>query len=103
MCGRAYQTYTEEELAFQYLNRRPLHLKGFRASYNLAPTQQSPIVLVRVAETAPAPLAPASLISLASEPPGALPLVEAGPSCSPTAAAESATSQASDDATWILV
>ena len=37
MCGRAYETYTEEELAFQYLNRRPLHLEGFRANYNLAP------------------------------------------------------------------
>ena len=50
MCGRAYETYTEEELAFQYLNRRPLHLEGFRANYNLAPTQRSPIVLVRDGE-----------------------------------------------------
>ena len=50
MCGRAYETYTEEELAFQYLNRRPLHLEGFRANYNLAPTQRSPIVLVRAGE-----------------------------------------------------
>ena len=50
MCGRAYETYTEEELAFQYLNHRPLHLEGFRANYNLAPTQQSPVVLVRNGE-----------------------------------------------------
>ena len=47
MCGRAYETYTEEELAFQYLNRRPLRLDGFHQTYNLAPTQSSPVVLVR--------------------------------------------------------
>jgi putative SOS response-associated peptidase YedK len=47
MCGRAYETYTEEELAFQYLNRRPLRLDGFRPNYNLAPTQPSPVLLVR--------------------------------------------------------
>jgi putative SOS response-associated peptidase YedK len=50
MCGRAYETYTEEELAFQYVNHRPVHLKGVRANYNLDPTQQSPVVLVRDGE-----------------------------------------------------
>lgn len=50
MCGRAYETYTEEELAMQYLNRRPLRLEGFRPTYNLAPTQRSPVVLVRDGE-----------------------------------------------------
>ena len=47
MCGRAYETYTEEELTFQYLNRRPIRLDGFRPNYNMAPTQVSPVVLVR--------------------------------------------------------
>ena len=47
MCGRPYETYTEEELAFQYLNRRPLRLDRFHQTYNLAPTQSSPVVLVR--------------------------------------------------------
>ena len=47
MCGRAYETYTEEELAIQYLNRRPLRLEGFGTTYNLAPTQRSPVVVVR--------------------------------------------------------
>ncbi len=47
MCGRAYATYTEEELAIQYLNRRPLRLEGFGATYNLAPTQRAPVVFVR--------------------------------------------------------
>lgn len=47
MCGRAYETYTEEELAFQYLNRSPLRLDGFHPTYNLAPTQRAPVVLVR--------------------------------------------------------
>jgi putative SOS response-associated peptidase YedK len=50
MCGRAYETYTEEELSIQYLNRRPLHLEGFHPTYNLAPTQSSPVVLVRDGE-----------------------------------------------------
>ncbi len=50
MCGRAYETYTEEELSIQYLNRRPLRLDGFRATFNLAPTERSPVVLVRDGE-----------------------------------------------------
>ncbi len=50
MCGRAYETYTEEELAMQYVHRRPVHLDGFRSNYNLAPTQVSPVVLVRDGE-----------------------------------------------------
>jgi len=50
MCGRAYETYTEEELAVQFLNRRPLRLEGFRPTYNLAPTQQAPVVFVRDGE-----------------------------------------------------
>lgn len=48
MCGRAYQTYTEEELYLRYLNARsnqnPL---GLKANYNLSPTQLSPVVIVR--------------------------------------------------------
>ena len=50
MCGRAYETYTQEELSIQYLNRRPLHLEDFHQTYNLAPTQPSPVVLVRDGE-----------------------------------------------------
>ena len=46
MCGRAYETYTAEELALAYLNRRPLKL-AVVPNYNLAPTQVSPVVLMR--------------------------------------------------------
>ncbi|MGK5089394.1 SOS response-associated peptidase [Bdellovibrionota bacterium FG-2] len=46
MCGRAYHTYTEEELEARYLNERskrnPL---GFTKNFNLAPTQDTPIVV----------------------------------------------------------
>ncbi|MBI3555689.1 MAG: SOS response-associated peptidase [Deltaproteobacteria bacterium] len=46
MCGRAYETYTDEELEARYLNekakRNPL---GLKPNYNMAPTQLSPIVL----------------------------------------------------------
>src|SRR5262245_14394834 len=41
MCGRAYKTYTEEELYFQYLNKRPLNLIDFTPVYNLCPTQNT--------------------------------------------------------------
>ena len=50
MCGRAYETYSDEELSFQYLNRRPLTLDGFAPTYNLTPEQRSPVVLVRDGE-----------------------------------------------------
>lgn len=46
MCGRAYETYTDDELAMRYLNRKPLRLPAFRPSFNLAPTQESPVVRV---------------------------------------------------------
>lgn len=50
MCGRAYQTYSDEELALRYLNqalrRRPLGELMSRSNYNLSPTQLSPVVLI---------------------------------------------------------
>lgn len=39
MCGRAYETYTEEELAFRYLNKKTIRLPDLRPNYNLSPTQ----------------------------------------------------------------
>ncbi len=49
MCGRAYQTYTEEELAIRYIfeKRKRKPLDGFRSNYNLSPTQLSPIVFFK--------------------------------------------------------
>jgi putative SOS response-associated peptidase YedK len=44
MCGRVYQTYTDEELYFQYLNKRPLIPLRFTPVYNLCPTQNSPVL-----------------------------------------------------------
>src|SRR5262249_40444405 len=44
MCGRVYQTYTEEEFCFQYLNKRPLVPLKFTPVYNLCPTQNSPVL-----------------------------------------------------------
>ncbi|MEK6579570.1 MAG: SOS response-associated peptidase [Bdellovibrionota bacterium] len=49
MCGRAYQTFTEDELALRYLTerskRRPI--PPIKFNFNLAPTQISPIILVQ--------------------------------------------------------
>jgi len=44
MCGRAYETYTDEELYFQYLNKRPLTPIQLTPIYNLCPTQDSPVL-----------------------------------------------------------
>lgn len=44
MCGRAYATYTDEELAMKYLNKRPLRIPSLQPRYNLAPTQLTPVV-----------------------------------------------------------
>jgi putative SOS response-associated peptidase YedK len=44
MCGRAYETYTADELYFQYLNKRPLKLEQFKPNFNMCPTQDSPVL-----------------------------------------------------------
>jgi putative SOS response-associated peptidase YedK len=44
MCGRAYSTYTAEELYFQFLNKKPLKLGPLKPNYNMAPTQTAPTV-----------------------------------------------------------
>jgi putative SOS response-associated peptidase YedK len=44
MCGRAYHTYTAEELEMRYLNRKPIKLPSFSANFNMAPTQECPVV-----------------------------------------------------------
>ena len=50
MCGRAYATYSQDELFLNYLNRRAPRLDAaeeVRPRYNLAPTQSAQVVLVR--------------------------------------------------------
>ena len=44
MCGRAYQTYSDEELYFRYLSSVPAIPLGFSPVYNLCPTQNSPVL-----------------------------------------------------------
>jgi putative SOS response-associated peptidase YedK len=44
MCGRAYETYTADELYFQYLNKRPLKLPPFKPNFNMCPTHDSPVL-----------------------------------------------------------
>ena len=46
MCGRVYQTYSDEELYFRYLNKRPEIALDWSPVYNLCPTQDSPIVRI---------------------------------------------------------
>ena len=47
MCGRAYSTYTEDELYARYINERakrnPL---GLKPNYNMAPTHKVPVVRI---------------------------------------------------------
>src|SRR5437016_2846620 len=44
MCGRAYETYTDEELYFRYLSKLPLTPLALSPIYNLCPTQNSPVL-----------------------------------------------------------
>ena len=44
MCGRAYKTYTDEELYLQYLSKRQLNLIDFTPVYNLCPTQNTVVL-----------------------------------------------------------
>ena len=44
MCGRAYETYSDEELYFRYLSERPLTPLALSPIYNLCPTQVSPVL-----------------------------------------------------------
>lgn len=44
MCGRAYHTYTDEELTLRYFNKKRSNLVPFKPNYNLAPTQTTPVV-----------------------------------------------------------
>jgi putative SOS response-associated peptidase YedK len=45
MCGRAYETYTDEELSFRYLNKQSIRELPFLTPiYNLCPTMNSPVL-----------------------------------------------------------
>lgn len=44
MCGRAYETYSDEELYFRYLNKTPDRPLGLKPVYNLCPTHTSPVL-----------------------------------------------------------
>jgi putative SOS response-associated peptidase YedK len=44
MCGRAYETYTDEELYVRYLPKSPAVPLEIASVYNLCPTQNSPVL-----------------------------------------------------------
>ena len=44
MYGRAYETYSDEELYFRYLSKPPLTPLTLLPIYNLCPTQTSPVL-----------------------------------------------------------
>jgi putative SOS response-associated peptidase YedK len=44
MCGRAYETYSDEELYVRYLSKRPSVPLVVGPVYNLCPTQNSPVL-----------------------------------------------------------
>lgn len=48
MCGRASTTFSSQELAIRYLNRKPLIIPDLRPNYNLCPTQNT--IVLRVVE-----------------------------------------------------
>ncbi|MFI5304086.1 MAG: SOS response-associated peptidase [Nitrospiria bacterium] len=50
MCGRTYKTYTDEELLYRYLNGKSIDLPEIIANYNMAPTQETLILIVKDGE-----------------------------------------------------
>lgn len=44
MCGRAYSTFTDDELALRYENKKPVKLPELKPNYNMAPTHEVLIV-----------------------------------------------------------
>lgn len=44
MCGRAYSTYTSEELEIRYRNKSPKRLDELEPNFNMAPTHQVPVL-----------------------------------------------------------
>ena len=52
MCGRAFETYTDAELACLDEHGEPPDLDWLAPNYNIAPTESSPVVLVRDAARA---------------------------------------------------
>jgi putative SOS response-associated peptidase YedK len=58
MCGRAYHTYTDEELEARYITekRKRKPLADLQPNYNLSPTQIAPIVLMRDEEVTIEPM-----------------------------------------------
>lgn len=52
MCGRAYHTYTEDELAARYFNeklKKPFAL-DLKPNYNMAPTNTTPVIFMNDGE-----------------------------------------------------
>lgn len=49
MCGRAYESYTDEELELRYESKRQIHFRLSRTC-NLAPIQMSPVVRIKDGE-----------------------------------------------------
>jgi putative SOS response-associated peptidase YedK len=46
MCGRAYETYTDEELSMRYLGKQPEVPLNLVPIYNLCPTLDSPVLRI---------------------------------------------------------
>ena len=45
MCGRAYATYTDEELQFRYLSKKPVKLPKIISNFNMSPTHETSAVI----------------------------------------------------------
>jgi putative SOS response-associated peptidase YedK len=50
MCGRAYSTYTAEELYFQFLNKQALKIEPLKPNFNMSPTHSTLISSAAIVE-----------------------------------------------------
>lgn len=47
MCGRAYATYTEDELRFRYMNEKPVRVPKLKPNFNLSPSEDALVLKVQ--------------------------------------------------------
>ena len=45
MCGRAYSTFTEEEIRLRYLNKKKVKIPSFAPNFNMSPSQEVVVLL----------------------------------------------------------
>src|SRR5437899_2748269 len=46
MCGRAYSTFTEEEIRLRYLSKKKVKIPPISSNFNMSPSHDVPVLLI---------------------------------------------------------